>query len=245
MKPSTQRVLLGSTRRLFIANCLLLLAALSCFGVAPCAHAKAKPKTDPPQTEESDEPPAQPDIGVVFDPADGEIEQGGTVHVSFPGAMVSADLIDAGNQPAPVRFDPPVEGKWFWKSQTDGEFEITGGLRPGQKYKITLAPGLKMQDGKPLQAPAGWVGATLTTAEFTVSTEFNEKTQLAGSPQVVLTFTYPVRLSDAAEHIWFQDRDSAARIPAELSLREEDNGRDLPTGRVVRVSPRDGQLLPL
>ncbi len=180
--------------------------------------------------------PLQPDAGGVTleVPEDGVIEVGTTLSVSFPSAMVAADKIDLGDQPAPVRFSPTLPGAWLWKSQTDGEFQVKKPVLPGQTYKATLAPGLRDADGKPV-APPGW-GAELHTEAFTVDTDFEEHDQLTALPGVVLKFTAPVRLDDAARHIYFRDRDSGARQDAEISLREEDRDEE-PEAAVLRATP--------
>ncbi len=205
---------------------ILLFALLPLF--APAVFAAEDAPSDP--------------SGIVIDPAEGSIERGGTIHVSFPAAMVGTDAIDAGGQTSPLKFTPPIEGKWYWKSQTEGELQLTGTLLPSQEYRVGLAPGVKTLDGKPLPVPANWVGAKLKTEEFTAKSEFTETERLSGNPQVVVEFSYAVRLADAAERIWFQDRDSLQRFPAEIGLREDDNERDLPEGAVLRVSLREGQL---
>ena len=180
--------------------------------------------------------PLQPDAGGVTleMPEESRIEVGTTLSVSFPSAMVAADKIDLGDQPSPVRFSPTLPGAWLWKSQTDGEFQVKKPVVPGQTYTATLALGLRDLDGKPV-APPGW-GAELHMEKFTVSTDFEEDDQLSAQPEVVLKFTAPVRLGDAAKHIYFRDRDSGARQEAELSLREEDRD-DEPEAAVLRATP--------
>ena len=180
--------------------------------------------------------PLQPDAGGVTleVPEEGRIEVGTTLSVSFPSAMVAADKIDLGDQPSPVRFSPTLPGAWLWKSQTDGEFQVKKPVMPGQTYKASLAPGLRDASGQPV-APPGW-GAELHTEKFTVDTDFDEDDQLSAQPGVVLKFTAPVRLDDAARHIYFRDRDSGARREAEISLREEDRD-DEPEAAVLRATP--------
>ena len=180
--------------------------------------------------------PLQPDAGGVTleVPEEGRIGVDTTLSVSFPSAMVATDKIDLGGQPSPVSFSPTLPGEWLWKSQTDGEFQVKKPVASGQTYTASLARGLRDVEGKPV-APPGW-GAELHTEAFTVETDFQESDQLSTSPGIVLKFTAPVRLDDAAKHIYFRDRDSGARQEAELSLREEDRN-DEPEAAVLRATP--------
>ncbi len=173
--------------------------------------------------------------GVTLEvPEDGKIEAGTTLSVSFPAAMVAADQIDLAGPPSPVRFSPTLPGDWLWKSQTDGQFTVKDPIIPGQTYTAGLLPGLRTLDGAPV-APAGW-GAELHTEPFNVSCDREETDHLSSLPEVVLKFTYRVRLDDAARRIYFQDRDSHARQDAELSLHEQDRD-DEPEAAVLRAIP--------
>ena len=53
----------------------------------------------------------------------------------------------------------------------------------------------------------------------------------------MLKFSHPVRLDDVAKRIYFQDRDTAARQEAELSMRDEDRDEQ-PEAAVLRATPR-------
>ena len=184
--------------------------------------------------------PPQPDAGgvTIEVPEEGKIEAGTALSVSFPAAMVPADAIDRAGEPAPVRFVPPLPGEWLWKSQTDGEFRVKEPVTPGQTYAASLAPGLRDAGGAAV-APPGW-GAKLHTEPFTVEAQWEEDDdQLPALPEVVLKFSYRVRLDDVARRIYFQDRDSGARREAELSLHDEDRD-DEPETAVLRATPLEG-----
>ena len=175
--------------------------------------------------------------GVQLSPAGGDLNARDTITVSFPAAMVGAEKIDAGGAAAPIVFDPSVEGKFLWKSVTEGEFTPTGDLPPGMSYRVRIAPGLRDANG-------GLVGAKLdekfTTPAFRARTDFDETKRLRSRPQVLLEFNYGVDLSDVAERIYFQDRDSFQRIGSEISLRAVDrNNPEQPESSVLRVSPRE------
>jgi uncharacterized protein YfaS (alpha-2-macroglobulin family) len=97
--------------------------------------------------------------------------------------------------------------------------------------------------------PADAWGYALATEPLGVSSEFYSRDQLSAQPQVPLEFNYPVRLADAAEGVWFQDRATRQRFPAELMLNyaasevtgdvvNVTNAADIPAPKEFRVRPR-------
>lgn len=143
-----------------------------------------------------------------------ELRSGSELSVSFPTAMVSATEIDVSAKEPPIRFEPPLKGKFTWKSQTDGSFEVETAV-PGKKYLIYLSNGLRDLAGKPVvqNAPIG----SRHSRPFTISA-YSSEGKLGKRPSVALRFSLPVKPSDLAESGWFQDRDSRKRYPVEVIL---------------------------
>lgn len=208
----------------FLATCSLAVGVLAAVG----AGADQDEKTSN----------AKPDAGgVVIEPSSGKIAEGDTITITFPIGMVSSDLIDVGDQPPPFVSRPKLEGTFLWKSETEGVFTVSG-VVAGARQRLTLAPGLKDATGKPFVVK-DW-SAEFGTADFSISTEASEREQLPARPQIYLESTYAVRLADAAEHIYFQDRDSRERFPVEIILRDEEKtgkGFDI-EATSFRVAPR-------
>jgi hypothetical protein len=207
-----------------VAVCLLPVGLLPAAGVD--------------QDQEEERSNAKPDAGgIVIEPSSGKIAQGDTITMTFPTGMVSSDLIDVGNQLPPFVSKPKLEGTFLWKSETEGVFTVTG-VVAGARYRLALAPGLKDATGKPFVVK-DW-SAEFGTPDFSISTEASEREQLPVRPQIYLESTYPVRLADAAEHIYFQDRDSRERFPVEIILRDEEkSAKDFDVEAAsFRVAPR-------
>src|ERR1043166_4788788 len=187
--------------------------------------------------EEQEEEPsnAKPDAGsVVIEPSIGKIAEGDTITITFPVSMVAADLIDVGDQPSPFVSEPKLDGTFLWKSQTEGVFTVSGVVAEA-RHRLTLAPGLKDAAGKPFVVK-NW-SAEFRTPKFAITTEFSERKQLAARPQIYLESTYPVRLDEAAQHIYFQDRAARERFPVEVIQTAEQKAGSLEaTG--FRVAPR-------
>ena len=121
----------------------------------------------------------------------------------------AAAEIDVEAKTSPIRFDPPVDIKFIWKSQTEGEF-TAGMVQPGTEYKVYLATGLVDLAGKPVEQvdPLG----TRVSDPFNIDCDFRNSS-LERRPAVPLRFSLSIKASDLLETAWFQDRDSRKRVP--------------------------------
>jgi alpha-2-macroglobulin len=175
--------------------------------------------------------------GIQLAPPGGELNPRDTITVSFPTAMIQAEKIDAGGMASPIAFEPPLDGRFLWKSVTEGEFAVPAELPPGVSYRARLAPGLRDAKGGVITAK---IAETFTTPAFHAQSEVEETKHLRTRPQVLLEFNYAVDLSDVAERIYFQDRDSFQRVGSEISLRAIDrNNPEQSEASVLRVGPRE------
>ena len=159
--------------------------------------------------------------GIVVEPHEGELDPGQVLTITFPAAMVKAEAINSDGYACPFVSEPKLPGKFLWKSQTEGEFTVGDKLVPGTHYRLSLAPALKDLEGKAVNAP-DW-GAEFTTAEFRFildQDDYSKREHLDSQEQVSLKSTWPVSFKDAAEHVYFQDRDSHERLPAQVVLKE-------------------------
>src|SRR6267378_1905637 len=193
------------------------------------------------EEEEEETLHSKPDAGgIVIDPSSGEIAEGTQITITFPVAMVAPDLIDVGDQPAPFVSEPKLWGTFLWKSQTEGVFTVSG-VVAGAHHRLTLASGLKDAKGKPFIVK-DW-SAEFTTPKFAIASDFGEREELSARPQIYLESTYTVQRAEAAEHIYFQDRDSHERFPVEVIQTVEEKSAAAPEGTAFRVAPR--QSLPV
>ena len=184
-----------------------------------------------------EQPDTKPDAGgVMIEPDSGQISPGSELTMTFPGAMVAADKIDVAGQQCPLTSEPKIEGDFLWKSQTEGVFVVKG-VVAGGKHRLSLVRDLNDVTGKPVIAP-GW-SAEFTATPFTVSSDYSEREKLDTQPQVSLECSYSVRLTEAAEHIYFQDRDSRQRLPVNVILRSDEKLTEQPETENFRVEPRE------
>ena len=155
---------------------------------------------------------------VVLDPAEGKFTTETTFTVSFPGPMVQESAINAGDVPSPLVSQPKFDGQFLWKSTVDGELTVKGPLIPSTHYRISTAPGLKDADGHAVPSQK-W---EFDTDPFQVTAESEQRDVLASRPHFSLSTNYPVSLLDAADSIYFQDRDTHERLPAEVLINPDE-----------------------
>ena len=140
-----------------------------------------------------------------------------TFKVSFPGPMVTAKAINAGGAVPPIVITPSISGAFLWKSVTDGEFTLSGPIAPGTHYVVSTAPGLKGAAGAPVHREKWEFDSEVFTVQLDDDRE-NRDDAVSNRPHIPLRANYPVSIVDAAEAIYFQDRDSHERLPAEILL---------------------------
>src|SRR3954463_16471959 len=195
-------------RRFWLAVFFLISCGLAFSAPAGLARSNAD------ESAEEEASNAKPDAGgIVIEPSSGKIAEGDTITIAFAVSMVDADLIDVGDQPSPFVSEPKLDGTFLWKSQTEGVFTVSGVVAEA-RHRLTLAPGLKDATGKPFVVK-DW-SAEFRTPKFSITTDFGERKQLPAHPQVYLESTYTVRLDEAAQHIYFQDRESRQHFPVEV-----------------------------
>jgi alpha-2-macroglobulin len=222
-------------------RCSIAVSVFLAWGLVVALPAVAFAQADTEEEQEEEISNAKPDAGgIVIEPSSGEIAEGSQITITFPVAMIAPDLIDVGNQPAPFVSEPRLDGTFLWKSQTEGLLTVSG-VVAGARHRLTLAPGLKDATGKAFVAK-DW-SAEFATPKFTISSDFGEREELSARPQIYLECTYAVRLAEAAEHIYFQDRDSHERFPVEVIQTIEEKSAGPPEGTGFRVGPR--QSLPV
>src|SRR6202040_1217202 len=151
---------------------------------------------------------------------------------TFPTSMIEITNIDVPNQPLPFTSSPELGGEFLWKSQTEGMFTVKR-IRPGATYHLALSEGLNDLAHQPV-TPGDW-SAEFKTKAFSVTANYETRSELSSHPQISLEATYDVRLTEVAEHAYFQDRDSRQRYPVDVIQNQEDSGE----ASEFRVTPRD------
>ncbi len=221
--------------------CILLLAGLASVQALETPQKKASyPVTAatpvPERIIPADDRPfvnAPDGAGLSVEGADQPVTAGTTLSVTFPAAMVEAGQIDAEGAESPLSIWPDLDASAVWRTTSQVELTIKGPVIPGQKYRFRLRERLADLVVKPV--PGNVWGVEMESPAFVITEEdYGERERLNARPQVPLEFNYPVRLSDAAHGMWFQNRLTRERFPAEILLNlaegELDDAADAEAG---------------
>jgi uncharacterized protein YfaS (alpha-2-macroglobulin family) len=126
-------------------------------------------------------PQAKPESSrIIIAPNTGELadlknSEADSIRVTFPTPMVDLDKVKRGGQPSPIVFEPVVESRWMWLSQTEGvitfpdmfvdEERVAAEMR-NVAHRAKLRPGLKDNAGHSID-PQNW-GAEFKYEKFTL-----------------------------------------------------------------------------
>ncbi len=163
--------------------------------------------------------------GLTVEGIEEALRPGTLLAIVFPTAMVPSDRIDVEGLESPVDISPPLDADFIWRTQSQGELMVKAPVIPAQSYRFRLRDGVRNLSGNPLEVDA-W-GFEMTTPPLRLVEEgYGERDNLNASPQVPLEFNYPVRLSDAANCVWFQDRLSREKFAVEILLNVAEGNMD-------------------
>jgi alpha-2-macroglobulin len=163
--------------------------------------------------------------GLSVEGAEELLRSGITLTITFPTPMVSPDRIDVEGSESPIEISPSLDIDFTWRTQMQGELMVKAPLIPGESYRFRLRQGTRDLNGEPLPE-AAW-GFEMTTPPLRVVEEgYGARDNLNASPQIPLEFNYPVRLADAANCVWFQDRITREKFPAEILLNYAEGEMD-------------------
>ena len=187
-----------------------------------------RPSPQPTIQQEVDKRPFTKDPtggGLSVDGVDEPLRAGTMLTVAFPTAMVAPDRIDVEGSESPIEVSPALDTDFIWRTQSQGELVVKAPLIPAESYRFRLREGVRDLSGNPLPVDA-W-GLEMTTPPLRVVEEdYGERNNLNASPQVPLEFNYPVRLADAANGVWFQDRITREKFAAEILLNAAEGNMD-------------------
>ncbi len=182
-------------------------------------------------------------------PREGKLSAGTSIRVSFPTAMVPLESIGAEGEEPPFDLSPALEGTFSWQSATEARFRVSGPVRPGQSYRLTLPAGLADAQEK-LVSLAAWKPVVFETEPMVVKSRFQSvESALVAQPSVDIRVNYAVTPDAIAEAAYFLNRDTRARFPVAvvLPLIQTDTVDEAvePPGEVTRFSVSPVAPLPV
>ncbi|MGA7214957.1 MAG: alpha-2-macroglobulin family protein, partial [Terrimicrobiaceae bacterium] len=177
--------------------------------------------------------------GLSVDGGEDAVRVGTALTITFPEDMVPPDKIDAEGMESPIDASPALDVDFVWRTQAQGELTVKGPLIPGQSYRFRLREGARDLAGNPFH-PDTW-GVEMTAPVLRATEEdYGERDSLNARPQVPIEFNYPIRLSDAASGVWFQDRASRQRFPVEILLNVPEG--EIDSAQVVDAKEEAGEV---
>ena len=145
-----------------------------------------------------------PPVELLTDTA--ELQPATTLEFRFARPIIARDDIGLIAKDVPVVIAPAVAGQFTWLSRSSGVFAPAQAWPLGGAFTVTLRPGLKAADGKPL---AGSFRAALRAPAFAQTAvrggggeEFSEPT-----PTIALAYNSAVDLAGAQKLFQFVDAD--------------------------------------
>lgn len=129
-----------------------------------------------------------------------DIPAGRQIVFHFNRAVVPLGAMERSNDEVFVTSEPKINCQWRWLSTTSLACQLDGNnaLKPATRYQLTMAPGIRAEDGATLAAP---VKHEFTTALPKVSYSWVTTWKNPGQPVFVLSFNHPVAKNSLAQHL--------------------------------------------
>jgi alpha-2-macroglobulin len=135
-----------------------------------------------------------PAVVAVF-PTDGasEVPLAAPLSIRFSRPIVPQEQLRRPAELPELRFEPPLPGTVTWLDQRTALFRPIAPLRPGTRYRATLAPTLTDLSGGRLGAPYSWSFNTPAPRVLVVSPAPGEQTSGPRAP-ITITVSQPLDL---------------------------------------------------
>ena len=149
---------------------------------------------------------------VRITPSGDDVPAGKQIVFEFDRPVVPLGRMERSSSEVPVQFEPAVACEWRWLNPSTLSCRLSEKepLASATRYKITVLPDLKAQDGSTLAGPV--VHSFVTMRPKVSGTSF--KTWAApGIPQVSVRFNQPVEESSVAAHMFFQVKNGKRTTP--------------------------------
>lgn len=155
-------------------------------------------------------------------------DQTGSIVVLFNKPMTELRAVPEDESDGPLRFDPPIDGKFRWLGTSTLVFTPSDVLPFATAYTARVPAGTKALDGSFLREDYSWSFETLfpdLAASIPTMLEQNVKTD----KPIFLLFNQPVDSSKAENYISLRESDPASRknIPFRIRHPSDDELTDL------------------
>ena len=137
---------------------------------------------------------------------------GRQIVVTFDRPVVALGAMQVASDQAPVSISPEIACQWHWLDPRSLACELNAAraLAPATRYTVTVASGIKAQDGSVLEKEYGWS----FTTERPAVTQYSFRTwRSPGTPVVRLVFNQPVTQDTVQSDLQFDGLTSVVATP--------------------------------
>lgn len=157
-------------------------------------------------------------------PVGEDVPGGKKIVFQFNRAVVPVGRMDRKSDEIPVSITPHVKGSWRWLNTSALAYILDDDspLKPATKYKITVKPGIKAEDGVTTEKR---VEHSFITKRPSVVHTWFRTWQSPSLPVVRITFDQPVSRSSVEKHIFVKvigEEESRINVKAEPDERDRD-----------------------
>lgn len=147
-------------------------------------------------------------------PSGADVPAGRQIVFEFNRPVVPLGNMGRSGSEIPISIEPALSCQWRWlnPSSLACQLDEQHTLALSTKYRVTVNPGIKTEDGKTLAAP---VAHSFITQRPKVSSGYFRTWLSPVSPQLTIQFNQPVRKSSLEEHLYFQC-EGGAKVAAKV-----------------------------
>ncbi|MBZ0298006.1 MAG: Ig-like domain-containing protein [Anaerolineae bacterium] len=168
-------------------------------------------------------------------PADGSvgIESDAVITVIFNRPVVPLTIAeDMADLPAPLTFEPAVEGSGEWLNTSIYVFRPDPALAGGTTYTVTVNTGLAAADGATLAAPYSWSFQTVDPA-IVETQPMDQATDVGLDAKISVTFNQPMDQASVESSFYLRpDVEESGSLSGSFEWSEDSTG--------FRFTPDDG-----
>jgi hypothetical protein len=132
-----------------------------------------------------------------------DVPAGRQIVIEFDRPVVPLGRMERTSEELPITVTPELECQWRWLNPSALACQLgeEQSLAPATTYRLTVAPGIRTQQGGTL---AGSMRHSFTTLRPAVENAWFQTWRAPGTPVLLVTFNQPVVRGEVARHLFLQ-----------------------------------------
>lgn len=159
-----------------------------------------------------------------------DVPAGQQIVVEFDRPVVPLGRMERTPEELPISVTPEVKCQWRWLNPSALACQLgdEARLAPATTYRLTVAPGIRTQEGQTLAAP---VHHSFTTIRPAVENAWFQTWRSPGTPVMLVTFNQPVARGTVAQHLYLQQvKGERRRFGLKVEPHPDDQEAPIPMG---------------